>query len=90
MTLDEILEEAEKICREENVESLYLFGSYAKGNATDTSDVDLFVKGAKNMAILRDKLENIRTLKKIDLVDYDNCRNESLKEAMDRYGKKIY
>lgn len=34
--------------------------------------------------------EEIMTLKKIDLFEYDLCQNQYLKEDMDRYGKKIY
>ena len=33
-------------------------------------------------------VDEIMTLKKIDLFEYDLCQNEYLKEDMDRYGKK--
>ena len=35
-------------------------------------------------------MEKIETLRKIDVVDYDNVRNQYLKEDIERYGKQIY
>lgn len=90
MSFQEIMDEITAICREENVRELYLFGSYATGTATDTSDIDIVVKGVKDMTELSLRIEKIKTLKKIDIFDYDNCKNENLREAMERYGKKIY
>ena len=90
MTISEILAESEHICRANDVKHLYLFGSFAAGTATGTSDVDLAVKGVPDIGELQEKLEQIPTLRKIDVVDYDDCRNELLKEDIDRYGQKIY
>lgn len=90
MTIEEIVAEVRDICEQQGVEHLYLFGSYAAGNPTDSSDVDFYVKGAGNMELLREKTEKIPTLKTIDLFDYDRCRNPYLKKDMDLYGKEIY
>lgn len=90
MSFQEIMDEITAICREQKVRELYLFGSYATGTATDTSDIDIVVKGVKDMRELSLRIEKIKTLKKIDIFDYDNCKNEHLSEAMERYGKKIY
>lgn len=75
---------------ENQVRELYLFGSYATGTATQTSDIDIIVKGVSDIGELEAQLDHIGTLKKIDVFDYDTCENENLLEAMDRYGKKIY
>ncbi|MBR5578334.1 MAG: nucleotidyltransferase domain-containing protein [Lachnospiraceae bacterium] len=32
---------------------MYLFGSYAKGNATEDSDIDLLVEKGKTMSLLK-------------------------------------
>lgn len=90
MSFQEIMDEITAICQEQKVRELYLFGSYATGTATDTSDIDIVVKGVKDMSELSLRIEKIKTLKKIDIFDYDNCKNENLREAMERYGKKIY
>lgn len=43
LTLDQIREICREIFEEYNVEYCYLFGSYAKGRAKETSDIDLLV-----------------------------------------------
>ena len=90
MTTEEIIADVERICRKHQVLHLYLFGSYAIGTQTQTSDIDFIVKGCENIGMLREEVDRVQTLKKIDLFDYDHIRNEHLKEAMDRDGKKIY
>lgn len=90
MTVNEIIEKVTKICTENNVSHLYLFGSYAKGTNRPGSDIDFVVKGTKNIEVLKDEINNIPTLKTIDLFDYDNINNKFLKGAIDRYGKIIY
>lgn len=90
MTVDEVLGEVERIYREHGVRELFLFSSYAMGCATKTSDIDIVVKGVTNLAELQEKLAWIPTLKKIDVFDYDACKNPELIKAMDRYGKRIY
>lgn len=90
MTVNEIISEVTAICKSNNVEHLALFGSYAKGTATRYSDLDFIVYGQVDMAKLQEQIDEIMTLKKIDLFEYDLCQNRYLKEDMDRYAKKIY
>ena len=90
MTVEEIIEQVTEICKKNHVEHLSLFGSYAKGTATKYSDLDFIIYGKVDMERLQEQVDEIMTLKKIDLFEYDGCENEYLKEDMDRYGKKIY
>ncbi len=90
MTVEEIIEQVTMICKENHVEHLALFGSYAKGTATKYSDLDFIIYGPVDMEKLREQIDEIMTLKKIDLFEYDLCRNQYLKEDMDRYARKIY
>ena len=39
---------------------------------------------------LEDALEEILTLRKIDIFDYENIHNEFLMEDIKKYGKQIY
>ena len=42
-TLDEIRDKTAPIAKEYEIDEIYIFGSYAKGNANDDSDIDFFI-----------------------------------------------
>lgn len=42
------------------------------------------------MSQLEEDLEEIETLRKIDIFDYDSIKNKYLLEDIDKYGKQIY
>ena len=90
MSLNDIITQIEKICKHFEVEHLYLFGSYATGTATSTSDIDIIIKGGKDILSLKECIASIKTLKKIDIFEYEKCNNQFLKEDMELYGKQIY
>jgi len=90
MTTDEIITAVTDICRRHQVPHLSLFGSYARGTQTVHSDIDFIVYGVKDFEALREDIENIPTLLKIDLFDYDEVCSSYLREEMDSYGRKIY
>ena len=90
MTINEIIEEVVRICKKNRVEHLSLFGSYARGTQTEESDIDFIVYGVKDIETLREEIDEIMTLKKIDVFDYDEVCNQFLREDMDEYGRKIY
>ena len=90
MSIEEIIDKVKIICKNNDVEHLYLFGSYAKGTNQKTSDIDFIVKGVKELDIIKSQVDKIETLKRIDIFDYDNINNPILKESMDKYGKIIY
>lgn len=73
-------------------QEIILFGSRAKGTATERSDIDIAVSGVVSHDIyeLQEELENIPTLYKIDLVDLDTCKNQLLLEDIKEYGREIY
>ena len=52
LTLDEIREKIRPICEQYKIEKVWLFGSYARGEAREDSDVDLHVKAAEKMRFL--------------------------------------
>jgi len=77
----------------EVVEFCYLFGSYAKGYATEKSDVDLCVSTSLKGLDFVGLSEDIRTQlhKKIDLIRFDTLKDnlELIHEIM-KDGIKIY
>lgn len=93
LTLDQIKVICAEVFEEYKVEYGYLFGSYAKGNAKEISDVDLLVSIPTNglqffglIETLREKLK-----KKVDVLDLGQLNNnmELVKEIL-RDGIKIY
>lgn len=67
-----------------------MFGSFATGTATPTSDIDFVVYGCQDILKLEENLEEISTLRKIDIFDYDSIKNKFLLEDIQKYGKQIY
>ncbi|MGN0252020.1 MAG: nucleotidyltransferase family protein [Oliverpabstia sp.] len=90
MPISELIEKVSIICKKNGVKRLDLFGSFATGTATPTSDIDFVVYGCENLIQLEDDLDAIDTLRKIDIFDYDNIKNEYLLEDITKYGKQIY
>ena len=64
LTIDEIKRAVVKIGKKYNIKNAYLFGSYAKGTATEDSDVDLLIDDGGNIRSLVE-LSGFR----LDLID---------------------
>ena len=90
MQIEEILQEIIRICKNNSVTKVILFGSRAKGTALERSDIDIAVCGVEDIEKLQEELEDITTLYTIDVVDMDECGNELLLEDIKQYGRKIY
>lgn len=93
LTIEQIKEICSEIFRSYSVEYCYLFGSYSKGTATETSDVDLLVSmpvdGLKFYELLELLRENLK--KKVDLLDVAQLNsNPMLVQEILRDGVKIY
>ncbi len=93
LTIDQIKKICGEIFKDYSVEYCYLFGSYAKGKATEKSDVDLIVampvdgmKFFELVELLREKLK-----KKVDLLDIAQLdNNPTLVQEILKDGIKIY
>ena len=90
MPISELIEKVACICKQNHVTRLDLFGSFATGTATPTSDIDFVVYGCKDILKLEKDLESIETLRKIDIFDFNSIHNEYLLEDIKKYGKQIY
>lgn len=93
LTIDQIRKICGEIFKDYSVEYCYLFGSYAKGKATEKSDVDLLVAmpvdGMKFFEIIEVLREQLK--KKIDLLDIAQLENNpALVQEILRDGIKIY
>ena len=90
MPISELIEKVAEICKANGVKRLDLIGSFATGSAMPRSDIDFVVYGCSDILKLEKDLETIDTLRKIDIFDYDEIRNEFLLEDVKKYGKQIY
>lgn len=53
LTIDEIKEKIRPICEKYKVVKLFLFGSYARGEATEESDVDFYAVLPRGTGLIR-------------------------------------
>ena len=51
-TINEIKEKTVTIAKENGIKSMSLFGSYARGDANDKSDVDIFIDKGKMRSLI--------------------------------------
>ncbi|HOX83141.1 MAG TPA: restriction endonuclease subunit S [Chryseolinea sp.] len=76
------------------VDKVYVFGSRAKGNYKEGSDIDLAVKGSelseKDILNLYVKLGELNLSNEIDLINYRTINEPALKEHIDRVGIEFY
>ncbi len=80
-TIDNIKEIIKPFALKYNVESIYLFGSYARGEATEDSDLDFLVFGGNNFKLtsIFALAEELRTAfqKKIDVFEIHEVNTDS-------------
>ena len=84
-SISEIFENAPK------VNEVIIFGSRAKGNFREGSDIDLAIKGKAirfdTVLSLMDKVENLGLLYKIDLQNYQTISDKDVLDHIHRVGK---
>lgn len=88
---DDVIEKMQQVFAQfPNIEEVVVFGSRAKGNYKEGSDIDLALKGTslnlKTLQSLELKLDELYLPYKIDMVIYENIANDALKEHIDRAG----
>lgn len=94
LEIERIKSVCESILKKYKVRYCYLFGSYAKGKAKETSDVDLLVytevTGIKFYELVEELRENLK--KKVDLLNQEQIKdnfdlvNEILSDGIKIYG----
>ena len=90
MPISDLIVKVETICKANGVKRLDLFGSFATGTATPTSDIDFVVYGCEDILRLEEAVLEIDTLRKIDIFEYESIGNQFLLEDIEKYGKQIY
>ena len=93
LTIDSIVDKCFPIFERYKTNYCYLFGSYAKGTATEKSDVDLLIStgisGLRFYSLAEELREGLN--KNIDILDIKQLNNnELLLDEILKYGIKIY
>ena len=77
-----------------NIDEVIIFGSRAKGNYRDNSDIDLAIKGEfidlSTLQQIENKLEELYIPNFIDLIVFDKIENADLVDHINRVGKQFY
>lgn len=100
-TIDEIREKVRPVAEKYAIEKVWLFGSYARGEATEDSDVDLLIDGSKIRTLfeLGGVYEDFKEAlgKDIDLVTLDSIYdpgnmpyNVNLRAGIERERTALY
>lgn len=86
LSIDELKQKISPIARKYDLRAVYLFGSYARNEATDQSDVDILVdradskiKGMFDMGALYEELSE-SVGKQIDLVTMQTLQQQSTRQ----------
>ena len=93
LTFDQIKSKCKEVLENYDVEYCYLFGSYARGTATELSDIDLIVStsitGLKFYGLVERLRVNLN--KKVDVLDINQLvNNKDLLNEILKDGIKIY
>ena len=85
-----VIEEIVQLARETQVKKVILFGSRARGDYKERSDIDLAFCGGRSSRFILDVDEKTSTLLQFDVVDLDKPVRKELLEAIDREGVILY
>lgn len=75
------------------IEKVILFGSRARGDYKETSDIDIAIKFRKNndkIYEIKENIENKDIIYTFDIIDYEKVKNEKLKRYIDSEGEIIF
>ena len=94
LTIEQIKNICSNIFKNFNIDYCYLFGSYAKGKATELSDVDLLISTSISGMKFYDLVQTLREglHKKVDVLNQEQLKgnpeltNEILKDGIKIYG----
>lgn len=92
---DTVIDELQGVFRRHpNIKKVLIFGSRAKGNYREGSDIDLAAIGYNlNYNILLSiltEIDDLELLYSVDLLDYQKALNTPIGEHIDRVGQVFY
>lgn len=85
-----VLQEIIQLAEKNSVEKVILFGSRARGNFKERSDIDLAFRGGCSSHFVLDVDEETSTLLEFDVVDLDKPVRKELLESIKSEGVVLY
>ena len=85
-----VIDEIRALAERYQLRQVLLFGSRARGDFREKSDIDLAVRGAEVARFALDVDEETSALLMFDVVDLDGCVSDALREEIARDGQVIY
>lgn len=79
-----------QLAQRHGIKKVILFGSRARGDFYERSDIDIAVSGGNTAEFSLDIDESIHTLLMFDVVDLDGHISEKLRKEIERDGIVIY
>ena len=86
----EVIEEIRNLAQKYDIEKVILFGSRARGDYKERSDIDLAFCGGSSSHFILDVDETTSTLLEFDIVDLDKPVRKELLESIKREGVVLY
>ena len=86
----QLLQALTELARQYGIEKLILFGSRARGDNKERSDIDLAVSGGNISAFAAAVDEDLPTLLLFDVVNLDAPVDEELLQSIEREGIVLY
>ena len=84
------IREIQEFAKKYQVKKVILFGSRARGDFKEKSDIDLAVKGGDFARFSLDVNEETTTLLKFDIINLDEKIQQELKDSIQKEGKILY
>lgn len=87
---ERVVKDIERFARKNDIRKVILFGSRARGDHSERSDVDLAVSGGNALDFYCDMEEEAWTLLLFDVVNLDRGVSGKLQAEIDRDGIVLY
>ncbi len=87
---DRVLKDIYTAAEKHGTDRIVLFGSRARGDHTERSDIDIAVSGGDFDAFYWDIKDNVHSLLMFDVIDLGSGISDDLKTEIDREGVLIY
>lgn len=87
---ERVIVETIELAKKHDINKIYLYGSRARGDYKERSDIDLAITGGSTNNFILDLDEDISTLLMFDVVNLDCAVQEDLLNSIKKEGVLIY